>query len=297
MCSGTCKKFRVLKPHGESRYGSGQCHCQICDTWMDHNGCHLQDGSIATTDSDGWYCNCCNYKVRRKPRNIEYKEKIRSHTHSKKTDEDDSVYEQKRIDLSYFNKRRALMMKKIAMCILKKEEEEHQYSIHDYLMLDANISNSDIEHEFNTSLMRIVELADVLDPPNKMSMILEFERVRSLIGNVPTKSEFEMHSKLQSSQYDIEFQSWEHMLERLGYDPFYVDNNTKPDEKQTKEPTSPTHVEFIEEQPAKSLEEIKDEIQNKLKDEPDMLKLFNILDEKITKCDKTALEKIIDNLD
>ena len=76
-CNGICKKVQVKKPVGEGRYGSGQGHCQTCDTWIDHVGCHMKDGSPATKDSVGWFCNCCNYRVRQRPRNKVYKEKLR----------------------------------------------------------------------------------------------------------------------------------------------------------------------------------------------------------------------------
>ena len=78
ICSGRCKKFRVFKPTGKGRYESGQALCLTCDIWIDYNGGHLKDGSSATEDSIGWFCNCCNYRVRHHPRNKVYKEKMRA---------------------------------------------------------------------------------------------------------------------------------------------------------------------------------------------------------------------------
>ena len=78
ICSGRCKEFRVKKPVGLGRYETGQGRCQTCDIWIDHHGAHLRDGSAATKGSEGWFCNCCNYRVRRNPRNKKYKEKLRS---------------------------------------------------------------------------------------------------------------------------------------------------------------------------------------------------------------------------
>jgi hypothetical protein len=77
-CGGICKKFQVTKPSGYGRYESGQAHCQICNTWIDHNGCKLKDGSNAVKNSVGWFCKCCNVRVRQKPRNKIYKEKLRN---------------------------------------------------------------------------------------------------------------------------------------------------------------------------------------------------------------------------
>ena len=76
ICRSVCKEYRVKKPRGTSRYISGQGRCQICDIWIDHRGCHLKDGSPAGKGSIGWFCNCCNYRVRQKPRNKIYKEKM-----------------------------------------------------------------------------------------------------------------------------------------------------------------------------------------------------------------------------
>lgn len=81
-CRGICGAYRVKKPHGATRYGSGQGRCQICDVWIDHRGCHVKDGSQAAKDTIGWFCNCCNYRVRQKPRNKIYKEKLNSYKQS-----------------------------------------------------------------------------------------------------------------------------------------------------------------------------------------------------------------------
>ncbi len=77
VCKGKCKEFAVKKVQGLGRYGSGQVHCQICDVWLDHKGCHKKDLTPAEEDSLGIRCNCCNYQVRSKPRNKVYKEKLR----------------------------------------------------------------------------------------------------------------------------------------------------------------------------------------------------------------------------
>ena len=68
----------MTKPAGAGRYESGQGRCQTCDVWLDYRGCHIKDGSPARIGSAGWFCNCCNFRVRRTPRNKKYKEKLRS---------------------------------------------------------------------------------------------------------------------------------------------------------------------------------------------------------------------------
>lgn len=77
-CKGICKNFKVKKTAGRGRYGSGQGRCQMCDVWMNFRGAHLKGGIPATIDSVGWFCNCCNYRIRQKPRNKVYKEKLRN---------------------------------------------------------------------------------------------------------------------------------------------------------------------------------------------------------------------------
>ena len=76
-CKEICKKFKVKKPTSGSRYGTGQGRCQTCDVWIDYRGAHMKDGSPAAIDSVGWFCDCCNFRIRQKPRNKVYKEKLR----------------------------------------------------------------------------------------------------------------------------------------------------------------------------------------------------------------------------
>ena len=78
ICMGICIQYKVKKPTGIGRYESGQARCQTCDIWIDHNGCILKNRQSATIDSVGWRCKCCNYRVRQKPRNLVYKEKLRN---------------------------------------------------------------------------------------------------------------------------------------------------------------------------------------------------------------------------
>ncbi len=236
-CKRACKRFQVSKPTGKGRYESGQARCQTCDIWIDYKGCHLKDGSSAKKDSVGWYCNCCNYRVRMHPRNKVYKEKLRDKQDSQTvsgTNEQGYGHTLQStdqiIDLSHFNNKRAQMMKKIGICILKQRKDNHPKKIDEYLMEEFSLPVSDIESEFDASIDEIMGFADVLDPPNKISMIAEFELIRDALGRTPTKQDIGDYSILNAAQYENEFESWEHMLEKLGYDPFYRDriknNNT-----------------------------------------------------------------------
>ena len=172
----------------------------------------VKDGEKTTTDSDGWFCNCCNMRIRRNPRTTNYKAKLRS------SNQEDDLESQ--IDLSYFNKRRAIIIKKLANCILKVDNNSHADIVQN-LFLHGGISDSEIQMEFNESVDNIINLAYTLNPPNKISMIVEFERIKSILGRVPTKQDIDENAQLNVSQYEDEFESWEHMLERLEYDPWY----------------------------------------------------------------------------
>ncbi|MGY5144410.1 MAG: hypothetical protein ACW9XH_08010 [Candidatus Nitrosopumilus sp. bin_32a] len=90
-CKEICKKFIVKKPPGGSRYGAGQGRCQTCDVWIDHRGAHMKDGSPAAIDSVGWFCDCCNYRIRQKPRNKIYKEKLRDKSDNLENIEEENV--------------------------------------------------------------------------------------------------------------------------------------------------------------------------------------------------------------
>jgi len=65
-CNGICCRHQVLKPLGVGRYESGQSFCSLCDVFMEY---------------PGLFCPCCNYRLRRNPRNgaarKRYKETLR----------------------------------------------------------------------------------------------------------------------------------------------------------------------------------------------------------------------------
>ena len=83
------------------------------------------------------------------------------------------------------------------------------------------MSIAKIESGFNESIEKILDLAYTLNPPNKISMIVEFERICVSINAIPTKRMFEKHSQLKVSQYKNEFGTWKNLLEKLGYGLLY----------------------------------------------------------------------------
>lgn len=71
VCKGVeCVRHKAKKPQKGSRYANGQKRCQICEVFM------LFAGSS---------CPCCNMKLRTKPRNLKYKNKLREDHESGKT--------------------------------------------------------------------------------------------------------------------------------------------------------------------------------------------------------------------
>jgi hypothetical protein len=70
VCKGICIRHKALKPVGQGgRYGTGQKRCQICEIFLNW---------------DALWCPCCGYRLRTRPRNLKYKDKLRT---SKKADE------------------------------------------------------------------------------------------------------------------------------------------------------------------------------------------------------------------
>ena len=275
--------FRVSKPTGTGRYKAGQGRCQTCDIWIDRLGAHTKDGKPVTDSTKGWFCNCCNYRIRRNPRNIEYKAKIRQ------SSIDD---EQGDVDLSYFNKRRAHMLRELGRAIVKKESGDSME--HYRAFLPNAIPSVDIEYEFGTGIDALIELAKTSDPPNKASMIAEFERVRHVVKHTPTRQDIEENSALRPSQYEEEFGSWEHLLERLGYDPWYRDRqDSKPSVAESTRSVQKYYDEVTSKYNKPKLDILRDEIMDLLKDDPEMLQLFAILEQNIAKLDAGEIKTLV----
>jgi|APSaa5957512535_1039671.scaffolds.fasta_scaffold149258_1 hypothetical protein len=53
VCKGKCEKYKAKKPQDSNRYKIGQKRCQICSVWVNY---------------DGYFCPCCNSKLRNKSR-------------------------------------------------------------------------------------------------------------------------------------------------------------------------------------------------------------------------------------
>ncbi len=196
-------------------------------------------------------------------------------------------------DLSFFSKHRAIMLQEI----FKTTENDLRNKKFEKFDKINGISITEIESEFNISIGNFISLA-YAPSPNKISMIREFERIKSDLGRVPTKQDIDDCSEFNSLQYDEEFQSWEHMLERLGHDPWYRDDKRCKNTTETKQ--NHAHVQEGRKHGISedgNLEILRQNIRDGLGDDPAMLNLFSVLDQHITEYDKEVLQVVLDHLD
>lgn len=76
-CTDVCEKYRAIKPTaGKGRYKSGQVRCMICTIYISRNGCLDKNGNECTINTTGLYCKCCGMRVRTRPHNRKYKERL-----------------------------------------------------------------------------------------------------------------------------------------------------------------------------------------------------------------------------
>ncbi len=206
FCKGKCRKFQIQNQH-KTKHGM----CFVCNIWIEQNMCHLEDESKTADDSTIWLCNCCNGIIYRYLRKIKPESKHQSNPKNHN-------YESQ-IDLSYLSKQRAIIIKKIAKCIFEKHD--NPVNKFEDMLTREKITVTDIQIEFNVTIDEILRFAQTMNPPNKISLIIEFERIREIIGKTPTKQDIDKYSEINLSYYDTEFESWEYMLDKLGYDPWY----------------------------------------------------------------------------
>jgi hypothetical protein len=62
-CKGICIRHKAQKPSKSGRYAVGQKRCQICEIFIRW---------------DGFWCPCCGYRLRTRPRNLKYKAKLKA---------------------------------------------------------------------------------------------------------------------------------------------------------------------------------------------------------------------------
>lgn len=205
MCKGQCVAYAVKKPASGGRYEAGQAWCGVCSVWIDHRGAHLRDGGPAMAYSKGWSCNCCKCNVRRTPKGGGHKPGAQQ----------SGAAAGRLLVISHFDKRRARMLRTLGCAMAEAARGAEPGG---RLLSDRDAA--EIEAEFEASIEELTELALSYEP-NKASLIAEVELLKSLIGAVPTMKEVEAAYRFTVAQYEAEFKTWGHMLDRLGYDPWY----------------------------------------------------------------------------
>jgi hypothetical protein len=63
VCKNICLQYQAQKHGNEGRYEKGQKRCQTCGIFLNW---------------EGNFCPCCGYRLRGKPRNTKYKDKMRT---------------------------------------------------------------------------------------------------------------------------------------------------------------------------------------------------------------------------
>jgi len=61
VCKGICIRHKAQKPVGTGRYILGHKRCQVCEIFIQW---------------EGFFCPCCGYRLRTRPRNSRYKSKL-----------------------------------------------------------------------------------------------------------------------------------------------------------------------------------------------------------------------------
>ena len=132
--------------------------------------------------------------------------------------------EESSVDMDYFNKQRAYILKRIALAF-PKDADDFQYTVLEQMIIESKILMYEIENEFGCNISQIIDFV-YAKKPNKISIVVEFEWIKSAIGRVPTKQDIENHSRFGVTQYESEFGSFERLVDRLGYDPWYRKENS-----------------------------------------------------------------------
>ena len=179
----------------------------VWNVWVGAKGACLEDGSTTTIESVGWYCRCCRYKLRAIPHSIKCKSQL-DVTSRTGTDVEWDTYS---VDLSHFNWLRAELLQRMAT-ILPESRNDLDGSGDVHLSVDMI---RDLQYEFG-DIRELLNLAYDINLPNKISLVVEFESVKSNLDTVPTKSQFEKISSLTVGLYDSKFGSWENFLDSWG---------------------------------------------------------------------------------
>ena len=296
FCRGTCQKYAVDERAGMRRYGEGQARCRMCDVWLDAKGALLEGGAIATAGTVGWHCRCCRCKLRARMRNVRYTSRSGP---TGRVGTDVGNRGTSNVDLSYFSRVRADLLQRLA-AVLPERREDIAGSGDDYFPTEM-IYN--LREEFGDT-NELLDLAYDIDPPNKISMLVEFERIKWNLDRVPTKDEFERISPLSVGAYESEFGSWENFLDKLGHDPWYRHANALTgDGVQHKQSTMPTDGRddttdstYDDNSDYDNVAMLREKMRDILEYDQDALKIFEMLESDIDDVNPTVLRQLADEV-
>ena len=186
-----------------------RAYCGICDIYVDSAGCHLQDGSAATPDSDGWFCNHCKTRVRRHP--------------ADDTQTGDPAHDSRPEDVpeytratDNFGEYRISILKRLGACLPPRGTGLDMRDVP--RLIEGRIRPGEIEREFGCGPEALVEIA-YSDIPNKVAMIVELEQIKTKMGRAPGVEEIDRHSRFTKAEYEAEFGPLDDLPVRLGYEP------------------------------------------------------------------------------
>jgi hypothetical protein len=68
VCKGICSRHKAMRPSTGMRYLIGQKRCQVCQIFINWQG---------------WFCPCCGFRLRNRPRNSKFKLTLRNKNNNK----------------------------------------------------------------------------------------------------------------------------------------------------------------------------------------------------------------------
>ena len=294
VCRGTCRKYAADKPAGTGQYGEGQARCQICDVWVDAKGARLEDGTIAAAGTVGWHCRCCKHKLQARRRIVRYKSRPGA---ARRAGAGLKNHGASSVDLSYFNRQRAGLLQGLAAAMPESRDDVVGAGAG---YLPAGMIGS-LREEFG-DVSELLDLAYDIDPPNKISLLIEFEKVKWNLDRVPTRAEFEKASPVGAGAYDDEFDSWENFLDKLGHDPWYRSAGAAAgDAGQAEQPAAQADGQGdVPDSGGGGHDDssaLGEKIRGILESDPDALQIFEMLESDVGDVDPDVLRRLADEVE
>ena len=121
-------------------------------------------------------------------------------------------------DFAYLSKHQIKIIKKICDIL---PTFRNKFNIENHMKILQNLGISlEYMNELFGDHIKFFDMAYCINPPNKISIIKEFEKIKKNLGKVPSKENIEKYSNIPLSEYETAFGSLELFFERLNYDPW-----------------------------------------------------------------------------